>query len=66
MNFYVKINLLINKNELGFNFMLKKFLLILFINLIICFSCLAKDLTLVHLTDIQVDSVRVDNKVRMR
>ncbi len=44
--------------------MLKKFFLILFINFIICFSCIAKDLSLVHLTDIQVDSVKVDNKVR--
>ncbi len=44
--------------------MLKKFFLVLLINFIICFSCLAKDLSLVHLTDIQVDSVKVDNKIR--
>ena len=44
--------------------MLKKFILILFINFLFCFSCLAKSLTLVHLTDIQVDSLKADNKIR--
>ena len=44
--------------------MIKRFFLVLFINFIICFSCLAQDLTLVHLTDVQVDSVKQDNKVR--
>ena len=44
--------------------MLKRFFLILFINLLVCFSCFAQELKLVHLTDIQVDSARKDNAVR--